>query len=52
LRRESRQLKSALGLKELAAIKQLETLNLYGTRVTNAGLKELKLALPKCEIYQ
>ena len=30
------------GLKELKALKQLTTLNLYGAAVTGAGLKELK----------
>jgi hypothetical protein len=29
------------GLKYLAGLKQLQTLNLYGTEVTDAGLKEL-----------
>jgi len=30
------------GLKELARLKSLQTLHLRGTRVTNAGLKELQ----------
>jgi internalin A len=29
------------GLKELAALKNLQTLNLNGTQITDAGLKEL-----------
>jgi hypothetical protein len=38
------------GLKELAALTQLETLYLSNTQVTDAGVKELKQALPTCEI--
>ena len=39
------------GLKELVALKGLTTLNLaYCPQVTGAGLKELRQALPKCEI--
>ena len=38
------------GLKELARLKQLQSLWLGGTKVTDAGLKELKQALPKCHI--
>jgi hypothetical protein len=37
-------------LKELAGLKQLQLLFLRGTQVTDAGLKELKQALPKCDI--
>jgi len=38
------------GLKELAGLKQLTTLNLLGTQVTDAGRKELQKALPECDI--
>jgi hypothetical protein len=37
-------------LKELAQLTQLQLLFLRGTQVTDAGLKELKQALPKCDI--
>jgi hypothetical protein len=38
------------GLKELAPLKNLTILDLLGTAVTDAGVKELQKALPKCEI--
>ena len=37
-------------MNELAGLKHLPSLNLIGTQVTDAGYKELKEALPKCEI--
>jgi hypothetical protein len=40
-----------VGLKELAALKQLRKLDVAGTNVTYfAGVEELKKALPQCEI--
>ena len=38
------------GLKELAGLKSLQSLNLHSTKVTDAGLKELQKALPGCII--
>jgi hypothetical protein len=38
------------GLKELAALKNLTKLDLSYTKVTDVGVTELQLALPKCEI--
>ena len=37
-------------LKELAKCTQLTNLDLLGTKVTKAGVTELKKALPNCEI--
>jgi hypothetical protein len=37
-------------LAQLAVLKQLATLELNRTAVTDAGVKELQKALPKCEI--
>jgi Leucine-rich repeat (LRR) protein len=37
-------------LKELAHLKNLTTLNLSFTKVTDAGVRELQKALPKCSI--
>jgi hypothetical protein len=37
-------------LKELAGLKQLQSLYLGGTEITDAGLKELQKALPGCKI--
>jgi hypothetical protein len=39
-------------LKELAALKTLTTLNVYDTKVTAAGVADLKKALPKCEVIK
>ena len=36
------------GLKELAGLKSLQTLNLFHTQVTDAGLKELGAKGCKC----
>jgi len=38
------------GLKELISLKNLQTLLLGGTQVTDAGVVELRKALPKCVI--
>ena len=38
------------GLKEVAKLQQLTSLELRGTGVTDAGAAELKKALPKCKI--
>ncbi len=41
------------GLKELAALKTLTTLDLIGTKkVSDAALKELRKALPKCNVVK
>jgi hypothetical protein len=37
-------------LKGLAALKNLTSLDLSDTRVTDDGVKELQKALPKCKI--
>ena len=37
-------------MKELATLKNLTTLDLSDTKVTDAGLKELQQALPNCKI--
>jgi hypothetical protein len=39
-----------VGLKELAKLQKLESLSVIGTKVTKAGVAELKKALPNCEI--
>jgi hypothetical protein len=39
-----------MGLKELAGLKSLQALYLNRTQVTDAGLKELRKALPGCDI--
>ena len=41
---------SQMGLKELAGLKQLRSLNLAATQVTDAGVLELRKALPKVRI--
>jgi internalin A len=41
---------SGAGLKELAVLKNLATLELSATKLTDAGLKELQQAFPKCNI--
>jgi internalin A len=38
------------GVKELAPLKQLTNLFLFGTSVTDDGVQELQKALPKCEV--
>jgi hypothetical protein len=38
------------GLKELAGLKSLQALDLTFTKVTDAGLKELRQSLPHCRI--
>jgi len=38
------------GLKELAGLKSLQSLDLFITHVTDAGIKELQKALPGCQI--
>jgi internalin A len=38
------------GLKQLAGLKALQTLNLSGTEVTDAGVAALQKALPDCKI--
>ena len=38
------------GLKEMAKLQKLEWLSLTGTKVTEAGVAELKKALPNCRI--
>ena len=40
------------GLKELKDLKQLTSLNLDGTAVMDAGVKELQAALPHCKIHR
>jgi hypothetical protein len=40
------------GLKELAVLKDLQTLTLTNTKVTDDGVKALKAALPKCKIVK
>ncbi|MBC7821720.1 MAG: leucine-rich repeat protein, partial [Planctomycetaceae bacterium] len=41
---------SDVGIKHLAGLKNLESLDLHRTKVTAAGITELKAALPKCQI--
>ena len=38
------------GLKELAELKSLQSLNLGDTQVTDAGVEDLRKALPACAI--
>ena len=38
------------GLKEVAKLKKLENLTLNSAKIPDAGLAELKKALPKCVI--
>jgi internalin A len=38
-------------VKEVATLPNLTSLFLSGTQVTDAGVKELRKALPKCQIY-
>ncbi len=38
------------GLKELAGLKQLAALDLRDTKVTDAGVADLRKTLPKCHI--
>ena len=38
------------GLKEVAKLQKLERLSLLGTKITDAGVAELRKALPKCFI--
>ena len=38
------------GLKDLAKLQNLQYVNLYDTKVTEAGVAELQKALPKCRI--
>jgi internalin A len=40
------------GLQELAGLNNLQTLGLDGTRSTDAGVAELRKALPKCNIQR
>jgi hypothetical protein len=40
------------GVKELAQLKNLDFLGLAGTKVTDAAVKELKKALPRCIILK
>ena len=40
------------GLVHLKGLTGLQTLNLAGTKVTDAGVAELKKALPNCEIIK
>ncbi|GDY08569.1 hypothetical protein LBMAG52_20550 [Planctomycetia bacterium] len=39
-----------VGLKKLAGLKNINDLELANTQVTDAGVMELKLAVPKCQI--
>jgi internalin A len=39
-------------LKELVALKNLTDLGLFRTNVTDAGVNELRKALPKCKIVK
>jgi hypothetical protein len=38
------------GLKDVAKLQMLQSLNLYGTKITKADVAELKKALPNCRI--
>jgi hypothetical protein len=40
------------GLGKFAKLKRLRTLCLFDAQVTDAGLRELKEALPKCNIFR
>jgi hypothetical protein len=40
------------GLKELAALKGLQWLNLFATRVTDSGVAELQKALPTLKVMR
>jgi internalin A len=43
---------SDVGLKELAGLENLAELNLFGSKVTGAGVKALQKVLPKCKIVE
>jgi hypothetical protein len=43
---------SAAGLVHLKELKGLTELNILNTQITDTGLKELRSALPKCEILR
>lgn len=38
------------GLKELAALNNLSAVHVFGTKVTNEGIADLKKTLPKCQV--
>jgi hypothetical protein len=38
------------GLANLKGLTKLQSLNLWGTQVTDAGVKKLRRALPNCKI--
>ena len=40
------------GLKELAGLKQLQTLDLSSTQVTDAGERQLRKALPNLQVIR
>jgi hypothetical protein len=39
-----------VGLEHLKGLTSLSTLDLLGTRVTHAGIEELRAALPECAV--
>jgi hypothetical protein len=41
---------SDAGIKHLAGLNKLDSLDLRGTRATAAGVAELQKALPKCKV--
>jgi len=47
-----REIGSLVKLSHLKGLTELQDLNLDGTKITDAGVAELKKALPKCSVFR